>query len=113
MTDLKAIKARLDKASPGPWRALAGAKQRAHMAAGYSNAVVPLVITNDEAVLGEMCPWMSDADRDLIVNARSDIEYLYAELRTARAHLRDVLTNTEGTAVDAATAYLNDTEKST
>ena len=30
MTDLKDIKARLDAASPGPWHALSGAKQRAH-----------------------------------------------------------------------------------
>ena len=96
MTDLKTIKTRLDKASPGPWRALAGAKQRAHMAAGHSNAVVPLVLAN----------------RDLIVNAWSDIEYIYAELRLVRRHLRHVLSNEPDAAV-AATAYLNDTEKST
>jgi hypothetical protein len=112
MTDLKAIKARLDKASPGPWRALAGAKQRAHMAAGYSNGVVPMVLANDEHVLGEVCPWMDDGDRDLIVNARSDIERLYDELRSVRVLLRDIVSGEPG-ALNDGTAYLNDTEKCT
>lgn len=110
--DLKSIKARLDKASPGPWRALTGAKQRAHIAAGYSNAAVPMVLANDEAVLGEVCAWMLDADRDLIVNARADIERLYDELRSARVLLRDIISGEPG-ALNDATAYLNDAEKCT
>lgn len=107
--DLAEIKRRLDKASPGPWRALTGAKQRAYMAAGYSNAVVPMVLANDEHVIGEIGNWMGDEDRDLIVHARTDIERLHDEVRAVRAHLRDVLAGELGAAV-AATAYLNDCE---
>lgn len=107
MLDLKPIKARLDKANAGPWRALAGAKQRAYMAAGYSNAAVPLVIANDEAVLGEMCPWMQDGDRDFVVNARVDVESLYDEVRVAREHLRALLCDCDENAVAAARAYLD------
>ena len=106
MLDLKSIKARLDKASPGPWRALAGAKQRAYASAGYSDAVVPLVIANDDHVLGEVSPWLADGDRDLIVNARTDVESLYDEVRVAREHLRAVLVDEPG-AQAAARAYLD------
>jgi hypothetical protein len=110
MTDLKAIKTRLDKASPGPWRALAGAKQRSNVTG--SPAVFPLVLANDEHVLGEVCPWMHDGDRDLIVNARSDIERLYDELRSVRVLLRDIVSGEPG-ALNDGTAYLNDTENCT
>ena len=107
MLDLKPIKARLDKASPGPWRALAGAKQRAYASAGYSNAVVPLVVANDERVLGEMSPWMEDGDRTFVVNARTDVESLYDEVRVAREHLRALLCDCDENAVAAARAYLD------
>lgn len=107
MLDLKPIKDRLNKANAGPWRALTGAKQRAYMAAGYSNAAVPLVIANDEAVLGEMCPWMQDGDRTFIVHARVDVESLYYELRLAQEHLRAVLCDCDEQAVAAARAYLD------
>lgn len=115
--DLIAIKARLDKASPGPWRALAGSKKVSIHDIGLGArpvaAINPMVLGNDEYVIGEISPWMEDGDRDLIVNARIDIERLYDEVRTLRGLLRDVLTDTEGTAVDAATAYLNNAEKCT
>lgn len=82
------------------------------MAAGYSSAVVPMVIANDEAVLGEVCPWMQDGDRDLIVNARTDIQRLYDEVRTLRGLLRDIISGEPG-ALNDATAYLNNAEKCT
>lgn len=101
--DLKAIKARLDKASPGPWRALTGLRQHDPR---YANAVVPMLLSNDEHALCEFSHWMSDGDRALVVNARSDIERLYDEVRTLRCHLRDVLHDADEAAVDAARAYL-------
>ena len=107
--DLKAIKARLDAASPGPWRALAGLRQHDPR---YANAFVPMLLSNDEHALCEFSHWMSDGDRALVANARSDIERLYDELRSVRAHLRDVLNGELGAAV-AAAAYLNDAERST
>ena len=113
--DLKHIKARLDAAAPGPWRALTGAKQRASQASfdwttcsgvtvstPSGNFVFPLVLANDEHVLGELSAWTGDSERDLIVHARADIERLYDEVRAARAHLRSVL---EGRAEDVAAAH--------
>jgi len=82
--DLDIIKARIDEASPGPWRALAGMKQRAYAELGYSNAAVPMVLSNDTHALGEFSPWLSDGDRDLIVNARADIEWLISEVERLR-----------------------------
>lgn len=105
MLDLKPIKARLDKASPGPWRALAGAKQRSNTTG--SPVLYPMVLANNEAVLGEVCPWMQDGDRDLIVNARTDVESLYDEVRVAREHLRALLCDCDENAVAAARAYLD------
>jgi hypothetical protein len=106
MYDLKEIQARLDAASPGPWRALAGAKQRPYAEMGYSNAAIPLVLSNNEYVLGEMSAWLSDGDRTLIVNARKDIENLVDELLTVRELLRAVLQDCEEEAVEAARAYV-------
>ena len=97
MHDLLDIKARLDAASPGPWRALTGAKQRAHdnaVASGFTvplNAAFPMTLANDEYILGEFSPWMSDGDRALIVNARRDIERLLNEVEYLQEHLAAVL----------------------
>ena len=113
MNDLKEIKARLDAASPGPWRALAGMKQRPHdsyFGVAVSSAVFPLVLTNNEFVLGEMSAWTSDGDRDLIVNARKDIERLLDEVAYTRELLRAVLYDCEEEAVDAARRYVSRTE---
>jgi hypothetical protein len=82
--DLDIIKARIDEASPGPWRALSGAKQRAYASMGYSTAAVPLILGNNEHVLGELSAWVDDGDRDLIVNARADIEWLISEVERLR-----------------------------
>ena len=108
MTDLKDILARLDAASPGPWRALSGAKQRSHEAyygRSISSAAFPMVLSNDEFVLGELSAWTSDGDRALIVNARRDMEYLYDEVRVSRDYLRAVLEGEPG-AEEAARHYL-------
>ena len=97
LNDLLDIKARLDAASPGPWRALTGAKQRAHdnaVASGFAvplNAAFPMTLSNNEYVLGEFSPWMSDGDRALIVNARRDIERLLNEVEYLQEHLAAVL----------------------
>ena len=94
MNDLKDIKARLDAASPGPWRALSGARQRSHesyFGHTVSSAAFPMVLSNNEYVLGEMSAWTSDGDRDLIVNARADIERLLDEVRAARHVVRSLL----------------------
>lgn len=81
MTDkeLTAIKERLAAASPGPWRALTGERQRSH-AHGNANAVFPMVLSNNEHVLAEMSPWLSDADRTFIIHSRTDVEALVAEV---------------------------------
>ncbi len=106
MSDLKAIKARLDAASPGPWRALTGAKQRPHesyFGVAVSSAVFPLVLANNEFVLGEMSAWTSDGDRALIVNARADINRLLEEVSILREHLAAVLAGggNDQTCIDA------------
>ena len=115
MNDLKDIKARLDAAAPGPWRALTGAKQRSHEShiGQAESAVFPLVLSNNKYVLGEISPWMLDADRDLIVNSRDDIERLYEAVRRTREHLRAVVAGggrEDGTCA-AARAYLQSVEK--
>ena len=110
MNDLAEIKARLDAASPGPWRALAGERQRdASGAPGRGRAVYPMVLANNEYVLGDLSPWMEDADRDLIVNARRDIERLYDEVCAARFLVRGLLDGREGV-TDDARHYLEGTE---
>ena len=115
MNDLKDIKNRLDAASPGPWRALTGAKQRSHEAhiGQAESAVFPLVLSNNEYVLGEISPWMLDADRDLIVNSRDDIERLYEAVRRTREHLRAVVAGKadHDGAWAGARAYLQSVEK--
>jgi hypothetical protein len=110
MLDLKPIKARLDKASPGPWRTLAGARRVSIRDVWPAPSVAvanPLVLGNDEYVIGEISPWIEDVDRDFIVHARTDVESLYDELRTAREHLRAVLCDCDEQAVAAARAYLD------
>lgn len=115
MNDLKDIKNRLDAASPGPWRALTGAKQRSHEAhiGQADSAVFPLVLSNNEYVLGEISPWMLDADRALVVNAREDIERLYRSVQIARDHLRAVVAGKadHDGAWAGARAYLQSVEK--
>jgi len=110
------IKARVEAASPGPWRALSGAKQRSHesyFGVAVSSAVFPLVLSNNEFVLGEMSAWTSDGDRDLIVNARTDIERLLNEVDYLRGHLAAVLAGAgnDQLCMDAR-AYLARTEVS-
>jgi hypothetical protein len=78
MHDLLDIKARLDAASPGPWRAL-------------TDAAFPMTLANNEYTLGEFSAWMSDGDRALIVNARRDIERLLNEVEYLQEHLAAVL----------------------
>jgi len=112
MHDLKDIQARLAAASPGPWRAIAGAKQRSHetyFGHPVGSAAFPLVLSNNEYVLGEMSAWTSDGDRDLIVNARFDIERLLDEVRAARHVVRSLLAGEPG-AMNDAHAYLEGTE---
>ena len=116
MSDLKEIKARLEAASPGPWRVLSGAKQRPHesyFGVAVSSAVFPMVLSNNEYVLGELSAWTSDGDRDLIVNARSDIERLLNEVDYLREHLAAVLAGAgnDQLCIDAR-AYLARTEVS-
>jgi hypothetical protein len=110
------IKARLDAASPGPWRALSGAKQRSHeMLFGMpvSSAAFPMVLSNNQYVLGELSAWTSDGDRALIVNARADIERLLNEVDYLREHLAAVLAGAgnDQLCIDAR-AYLARTEVS-
>lgn len=94
--DLKSIKARLDAAAPGPWRAIAGEKQRSHENAArlglISGApVFPMLLSNNTHAIGELSPWTMDEDRTFIVNARADMDYLYDEVLRARELLRAVL----------------------
>ena len=116
MSTFDEIKARVEAASPGPWRALSGAKQRSHesyFGVAVSSAVFPLVLSNNEFVLGEMSAWTSDGDRDLIVNARTDIERLLNEVDYLRGHLAAVLAGAgnDQLCMDAR-AYLARTEVS-
>lgn len=113
-SDLAQIKARMDAASPGPWRALTGAKQRSHehvasMGMLPNVPAFPLVLANNEHVLGELSPWTCDADRALIIHARSDLEHLYYEVRAARYVIRSLLYGEPG-AMNDARAYLEGTE---
>lgn len=110
MSRIKAIQARIDAASPGPWRALTGLKQNDPRFGPHG--AVPMLLANDESALCEFSPWLSTADRAFIVNARADVEHLCDEVRELRGLLRDVLTG-EPAALMAATAYLNDPEKTT
>lgn len=111
MLDLKPIKARLNKANAGPWRALAGARRVSVRDVGLGALpaafATPLVLGNDEHVLCEMSAWIEDGDRDFIVHARMDVEALYYELRLAQEHLRAVLCDCDENAVAAARAYLD------
>lgn len=107
MNTFDAIKGRLDAASPGPWRALRGEKQRPHEVAerlGLINAVpaFPLVLANNEHVLGELSAWTVDEDRALIVNARRDIEWLINEVEFCRGLLRRLYTEEEHAEAQAA-----------
>lgn len=88
LTELAVIRKRLDAASPGPWHALTGARK-------YGQAIVlsgvapvtpayPFVLANTKHVLAEVSAWIEDADRDLIVHARSDMETLLAEVERTR-----------------------------
>ena len=109
--DLKDIKARLDAATPGPWRAIAGEKQRSYEHAARLGLICgvpafPMVLTNNTHAIGELSPWTMDEDRALIVNARRDIEHLYDEVLRARELLRAVLYDCEEDAVIAARDYL-------
>ena len=91
MSTFDEIKARVEAASPGLWRALSGAKQRSHemhFGLSVSSAAFPMVLANNEFVLGELSAWTSDGDRALIVNARRDIEWLVNEVEFARGLLR-------------------------
>ena len=95
MTDkeLNAIKERLAAASPGPWRALTGERQRM---ASHGSAVFPMVLSNNEHVLGEMSPWLSDGDRTFIIQSRTDVHTLVAEvarLQTERDRVVNYLRN--------------------
>lgn len=118
MIDLKDIKARLDAAAPGPWRALSGKTQRAVVSIGgpmgiSHNVAYPLVLANNEHVLGALSPLTGDAERDLIVNSRDDIERLYEAVRRTREHLRAVVAGggrEDGTCA-AARDYLRQVEK--
>ena len=111
MDDLEEVKARLDKASPAPWRALVGPDG--------------MFLVNDTHILAKLGKVTQDADRDLVVHARADIERLYHEVKVARAHLKALLMGVGTTdfvsesptppEVDphaAAVAYLMDAEGS-
>ena len=93
MTDeeLNAIKNRLAAASPGPWRALTGERQRSY-AHGNANAVLPMVLSNNEHVLGEMSPWLSDGDRAFIIQSRTDVEALVTEVARLQSERERVVT---------------------
>jgi hypothetical protein len=60
-------------------------------------------------VLGELSPWTCDADRALIIHARTDLEHLYYEVRAARYVIRSLLSGEPG-AMNDARAYLEGTE---
>jgi hypothetical protein len=91
MDDLKDIKARMDAAAPGPWRAVQG-----FLRAGPMGSYMPLVIVNDTHFLAEIGPATEDAERDFLVHARADVDRLYAEVECVRGILRDVLSDKLG-----------------
>lgn len=82
--ELDAMRARVDAASPGPWRALAGARKVSIREVGLGAPPVavasPLVLGNDEHVIGEVSPWIEDGDRDFIAHSRADMATLLAEV---------------------------------
>jgi hypothetical protein len=92
MDDFKDVKARMDAAAPGPWRALQGFRR-----AGPMGASMPLVIANDTHFLAEIGPATEDAERAFLVHARADVERLYDEVEYLRNLLRAVLNDVPGT----------------
>ena len=101
MDDLDDVKARLEAASPAPWRALVGPDG--------------MFLVNDTHILAKLGKVTQDGDRELVVHAREDIERLYHEVKVARAHLKALLmsgTTVEATGHDGAVAYLMDAEGS-
>lgn len=77
MDDLDDVKARIDAASPAPWRALVGPDG--------------MFLVNDTHILAKISKVTQDGDRELVVHAREDIERLYHEVKVARAHLKAML----------------------
>lgn len=84
LPELDAVRARVAAASPGPWHALSGARRYGAPVIMSGVAPVtpayPLVLANTKHVLAEVSAWIEDADRDFIVNARSDVGTLLAEV---------------------------------
>lgn len=91
LPELDAVRARVAAASPGPWHALSGARRYGAPVIMSGVAPVtpayPLVLANTQHVLAEVSAWIEDADRDFIVNARSDVEALLAEVERGHAAL--------------------------
>jgi hypothetical protein len=88
--DLKAIKERLAKATPGPWRAIDESDYDVRVYEGdiasSDNSRVVARYSGDERV-----ETFSDRDADLIAHAPADLASLVAEVESLRALLREAI----------------------
>ena len=90
--DLEAIKTRIAKATPGPWEWVVRPKR--HMLLHRFSARGSFTVLETQGDVEAEYPCATDADRDLIQNAPTDlaaliseIERLHAELAAARVAL--------------------------
>ena len=83
--DLKAIKARLTKATPGPWEWRIWARRHALQRRVGPKAFHVVLETQGDAEADYPCA--NDADRDLIQHAPADIAALIAEVERLRAEV--------------------------
>ena len=83
--DLKAIKARLTKATPGPWEWCIWVRRHALQRRVGPKAFLVVLETQGDAEADYPCA--NDADRDLIQHAPTDLATLIAEVERLRAEV--------------------------
>ena len=83
--DLEAIKARVAKATPGPWEWRIWARR--HILQHHDGPKASHVVLETQGDAGAEYPCASEADRDLIQNAPADLAALIAEIDRLRAEV--------------------------
>lgn len=83
--DLEAIKARLDKATPGPWEWTIWPRRHMLVHRTGMKSLLTVLETQGEAVAEYPCA--DEGDRDLIQHAPTDIAALIEEVERLRAEL--------------------------
>jgi len=85
LLDLEAIKARIAKATPGPWEW--SIRPKRHMLVSPLSARGFLTVLETQGDVEADYPCAKDADRDLIQHAPTDLAALVAEVERLRAEL--------------------------